>query len=928
MKNIFKSLLAAGILFLSAGCSTDQLAEKFNPSSEDALTAYFVQKNVGAEYSTTVTGNEVIQVEVYRQSNKGDLSVGLNQIVASNSTRIFSIPESVDFKDGEYKAVIDVVVFNIETFAKGVNYTATIAVGDHHDFVDMPQAMGLRSDRPTKELNTRAVSMATKYSSIVVSASLELIWEPVYILKNPGKLLEQKTNGTEEGDVYMKDKSGNLIAQTATWYDWGFGENQSGMALQRAAGTNVFRFLNWGEGGANIIFTVDGDPANKLTIDGQQYFRCVMTAQDLKIAYDASNNFTVADVPSSRGGSYATYPCYWDGQYTFNFTLFWYAGTGGWNSFSAGISDVVEFSAVTDPAPAVAIEYVGASTTDTGVQTHTIGFTPNKDAAYYYATVLKSDLEDGFAADAWTTANSILAGAGFAQGSAGWYNYISGLYAEIYEEMVAENLENILPAIRDEIEAGTYAGDTPAVKYTAANKDAWNLGSTAGVFTAVAFSYTKEGDFKGIDYTCFIYNPELDPSMVKYVMDCGADSDPNGYADFSMGYFGDNSVLYQFLANGDVITSVTFALVAADAFATAGLDTASEAEMIAYVAKNGSSLNAAALKKVNDKDPISNGYYNWVSAKAATAYKFISCVSNADATSVKVTDVTTEAAATYDELTIEASLYPLPTQGLYAHNSICVDFWGTHITAGKYYIATAKSLEKSIAVDASGNITLKSGVTDEDIIALIEKSGADFSSGDQDSFLYTLNTEDADGTYTFKGSLTPGTQYVALACANHGAGVERWTGSVVSTDFAPAVNFTQTASVSGKNIAFNWKGGPSSVFAIKKVVYALVPQSALTAAGADLTKLDNLNDFAARLAAATTNEQKDAINADKLNAEKIQTVLTANGKSLMNDAVKPVNTASGFSKQFENNAAGDYALIALASDTYNTKLTVSLVTVQ
>ena len=107
----------------------------------------------------------------------------------------------------------------------------------------------------------------------------------------------------------------------------------------------------------------------------------------------------------------------------------------------------------------------------------------------------------------------------------------------------------------------------------------------------------------------------------------------------------------------------------------------------------------------------------------------------------------------------------------------------------------------------------------------------------------------------------------------------------------------------------------------------MVPKSELTAAGVDLSAamLNNLNDFDARRDEAGANA--DAIDAQESNAKKITDVLAANLKTFTADAAMAINSEAGVTKQFTNKAAGEYALISLAYDTYNTCLSVSLVTV-
>lgn len=521
MKNIVKSLLAMGVLFAAIGCSKDQTATEFNPGGEDAGSAYFTSKTVTEEFATTATGDQILYVDLYRQNAQGELTVGLDQSLTAESAEFYEIPESVTFKNGEFKVAIPVTIHSVENYAKGTVYTAKIAVGDHHDFTDSPSLASLaKQGKPSKKgAATRASEIGTKYSSISISTTLTLEWEPCYILKDPSKLLA--TDLTEAD--YVLGSDGKPMLQTADFiYNGLWSGDDNTIMIERAKGTTVFRMTNWGDGEHNVIFTIN--PDKKVTVDGNQYNIVTITEQIVMI-HDSYGDVFTSDIPSYTGNQpYEQYPCYWDGERGFHFELYYYCSAGAFNS--PGSVEELTFhsgsAVIEDPEPAVEIDYLGLSITPTEIKSHSLSFDPNDDAAWYYATVLKENVEDITVPDdavdpavAAAATEAFLNSNGVTKDNPKWDSFYATYYpqilnelkAQVYEEYLQASLAEKLPKIREEIEKGTYAGEIPVVKFTGANSEAWDLGSEGGLFTAVAFSYDKTGAYKGIDYKVFIYMP-------------------------------------------------------------------------------------------------------------------------------------------------------------------------------------------------------------------------------------------------------------------------------------------------------------------------------------------------------------------------------------------------------------------------------------
>lgn len=248
MKNIIRTLLAASLALTAIGCDQDQIATKFDPSAEAANTAYFVQNAISQEFDATATGDQTIEVAIYRQNAQGDFTVELTPTIPEDAAAFFDVPKTAEFKNGQYSVMIPVTVYNVENLAKGATYSVKIAVANGGSLEDSNLAI------------------KSKYAETTVSTALALQWEPLYILSDPTKLLS--TDLTEAD--YVKGADGKPIAQTADYSYNGYwvGDDNS-VVIERAAGTTVFRMTNWGEGTYNVIFTIN--PDKKVTIEGKEY---------------------------------------------------------------------------------------------------------------------------------------------------------------------------------------------------------------------------------------------------------------------------------------------------------------------------------------------------------------------------------------------------------------------------------------------------------------------------------------------------------------------------------------------------------------------------------------------------------------------------------------------------------------------------------
>lgn len=941
MKKILKSLFAAGLMLAAVGCDQDQIAAQFNPAGEDASTAWFAQSAVSYDFPTTATGEQTINVDIYRQSAEGDLNAGLWYEMSEGADEFLSVPESIFFKDGEYKATLPVMVSNVENFLKGTTYSVTIGVGDYHEFKDVELA---KAPFDPKQMG-RTVDSDT-FSTITVSTALELIWEPMYILKDPSKLLDDSASFTEAD--YVLGEDGKPMLQTASMTIAIFNPPynlHTDIVMERAAGTTVFRLVEpyaAVDGFANFIFTVDTAEDHMLTIDGNKYYRCVVTGQNTEIAYDETNDVWLTDLNTFGGYSYDDYPCYWDGKRDFYFDFLWYITSGGqFGVFTENLS--MDAGVAPDPEPEVAISYEGVETSATGLQSYKLSFAPNADVAKYYATVLPFDIENeipltpeqeaAIAAAAEAATIQFLNANGVFDTNPQWALYMQVYYPQFYEPMAAEFAAGLvseyLGKVQAEIEEGTYKGEQPVLELTKASTEAWVPGA-AGMYTAVAFSYDKSGKFSNIDYQLFIHNPEGLANMVTcdYTFDISnGEYTAPGYA---WGKFNDNAIYVDFYG-GFGVTAIKYATLTAEEFAAAGFtDASTDADFIAYLAEKGKALGAADLADVNDVNGEDAYFWTFIDAQPATEYYLIAAISDADATKVVVDTVKTEDAVE-GSFALEAYTREVPQNGYYHHTHVYARFTGTHVCGADYLVDSAASFKDILVKNEDGSFSLAKDVTDADIIALIEENGNSLSSGyssSNPSDLQYINTVN-DYTSAWTAVRKPNTEFYVLACYDlTGEGCKNWVAKSVTTAFAPAVAFTQTVTVNGNNLLFNWSAAPTaSIFAVTQIDYALVAKADLEAAGVDLSKIadNDLNNLEAQLAAGG---DEAALEAAAANVAKIAAVLAENGKSFEGDAAYAVNGAGGVSKQFSNLEAGEYALISVAYDTYNTKLTVSLASIQ
>ncbi len=329
------SCLAASFLLAAAGCDKEQNGTIYNPSSEDAKEIHFIQSALTKEFPQG-TESGTIEVELARPSAKGELSVGLEKKGTNKDS--FTVPETVTIPDGSYSVKIPVEV-KLSRLLAGSSLEATILI----------------SDRQEESGNGAYVTQFSDKIKLSVSYSLE--WEP----------------------YYRTDESGKEVQQTATYhYNAFYTGRDSGLAVEKAAGTNIFKVNDWASG-VSFKFILNDDNT------------CTVPAQS--IGYYNSNYeeyVKVADMAEYTGSksAYASYPCTYDGKGTFSFYLIYYVSAG---YFAQG-NETLTFDGNEDKTPVVEIGFDGIETTETGLKAPRLSFYKNEYARFYKATVVSGDI--------------------------------------------------------------------------------------------------------------------------------------------------------------------------------------------------------------------------------------------------------------------------------------------------------------------------------------------------------------------------------------------------------------------------------------------------------------------------------------------------------------------------------------------------------
>lgn len=327
----------ASLLLLAVGCDKEQNGTIYKPGSDDAKEIHFIQSALTKEFPKGTESGTLV-VEIARPSDKGELSVGLEKKGTNEDS--FTVPETVTIPDGSYSVKVPVEV-NLGRLLVGSTLEATILI----------------SDRQEETGNGAYVTQYTDKIKLSVSYALE--WEP----------------------YYRTDESGAQVQQTATYtYNAFYTGRDSGLKVEKAVGTNIFKVNDWASG-VSFKFILNDDNT------------CTVPAQS--IGYYNSNYeeyVKVADMAEYTGSktAYSSYPCTYDGNGTFSFYLIYFVSAG---YFAQG-SETLVFDGNEDKTPSVEISFDGIETTETGFKAPRISFSKNEYTRFYKATVVSGDITE------------------------------------------------------------------------------------------------------------------------------------------------------------------------------------------------------------------------------------------------------------------------------------------------------------------------------------------------------------------------------------------------------------------------------------------------------------------------------------------------------------------------------------------------------
>lgn len=899
MKNIIRLITCSVLMLLVAACSTDGTKDVFDPntdvigsgsSSADGSGAFFKQQSISREFPME-SADQLVDITVTRQSAKGEETVGLYYTVDKDALEFIEIPNSVTFADGEYETNAKVLVKNISSFTKGVTYTAVISLGDNQGFEEVT----FTEEKAKLPRHPKTRAAATGYTTVTLSFAMELIWQPMYILKDPSNLPASKYFSLTEDDFKHNDANGsapskdNRMVMTAEYYSDGFEWLCPAAKVERADGTNVFRLVDFrlDEDGdyVNIIWTLDEDEKNK--VEGA-YLHAEIGMQPF-LSEGGTLAYYVSDASALGYSTVTDKPCIWDGQNTFYFTTVLITPSGSAYGF---FNDMLTL-ATGEPAPEVEIEYNGITKNETGFASGSVTFTPNNDVDVYYATVIDvniDNLEDG---------------------------------DEIVESFIAA-----AKAGKKSFERSVYGGymtmTYPILTLTEADTREWKFASS--YYTAMAYSVYEDetNPYENFDYEVFYADTDFDSQWAEtaYLMVGNFLFEYFGGAEY--GYLPCNSICFYvepFDEDGyDPVTGVTFAAVPASEY-----NSASYMGNEAYLSANGTSWGSTDIAYVND-----GRNYDWIGGlKPDTKYVVLIEASTKNGSRIYEEEAETDPVPAYSPLQL-ATDFDNDMSGrdsYFTHTNILATFsvesdsdFGV-VSDGAYASIPADTVNNA-KLEANkvwselfevkdGKATLKSGKTDKDVVEALAANGTHFTKSGSAPDFDGLNY---DGNVTkVMSAVAPNTEVLVLGYVEYPDGKTSWAAAVNTTKEAPVASFEQTATMANGKVQFNWSADAD--FAkqeVRAVNYTLATAAELAAAGVDTSKLADSN--------------LNGKDADADNVKALKALLSAQGKVFTGDqAYWKINSAAGYTGQFNAPASGACYLVAYAttSDKYVTKLTVT-----
>jgi len=353
MMKRFIHILAALALASLYSCSQDIEGTLYRPNTDDAKEIHFNVKKLVKSFSENEKAG-LIELSVVRPGNLGAHTVYLAQM--GSDENVFSFPESATIADGDYSVVVPILV-DLKSCVKGSSYATTLYI------VARDQATG-----------NYGVKNSQYADAVDVSVSIDLTWEPLMV---------------------QDDETGEYVQQTATYtYNAFWTGSTERMPVEKAVCEDkIYRVSCWGTTETYYMWMVNSDGT------------CVVPKQNTGYYNSTYGQYiNVSDYPNNLNGSYSykSYPCTFDGDRTYSFTLIYYRD-GSTGNFGHGVETLV-FDNIRPDKPQVDILYAGIDSTATGFVGADVTFKPNSSTKTFKAGFFEGAVD---AADIAAKADSI-----------------------------------------------------------------------------------------------------------------------------------------------------------------------------------------------------------------------------------------------------------------------------------------------------------------------------------------------------------------------------------------------------------------------------------------------------------------------------------------------------------------------------------------
>ncbi|MCR5004175.1 MAG: hypothetical protein K5984_07370 [Bacteroidales bacterium] len=350
-KLLYSIFLLSGILG-AVSCSQELEGYTYKPNSDDAKEIHFNVSSLKKTFGEDEKAG-IVELTLVRPGNVGTFSVELSQMGAD--TTVFSFDKYATIEDGEYSSVIPILV-DLKNCVKGMTYATSLYI------VGRDQNTG-----------NYGVQNAQYSDAVDLEVNIELEWEPMMITLNDGTEVQQTATYTY--NAYWSGTDEDLLVEKAIVDD--------------NSPQQFYRLTNWGANDVSFMWVVNSD--NTTEVPKQ-------TTGTFNSNYNQYIN--VSDYPHNPNHDYTykSYPCTFDGDRTYSFTLIYYRD-GSTGNFGYGVETLV-MDNMEPETPAVEIAYNGIDSTATGFIGAKLAFTPNETTHHYIAAVFNGELSEDALAEA------------------------------------------------------------------------------------------------------------------------------------------------------------------------------------------------------------------------------------------------------------------------------------------------------------------------------------------------------------------------------------------------------------------------------------------------------------------------------------------------------------------------------------------------